>query len=77
MLPASDEYTIQDYECLEFTALVTLNTVQQSPYDQMVALFGLLDKHWDVNFARYRVTQVCAAAAAAAADDDERLIILL
>ena len=58
VLPTADEYTIHDYECHEFAALVTLNTEQQSLFDQMVTLFGLIDRHWDSHFACYRVTQV-------------------
>ena len=68
MLPpaatADQQYTVHDYECEEFTKLVTLNTHQQSLFEQMKSLFALLDRHWDGNFARYRVTQVSAAAAA-------------
>ena len=65
MLPDIDEYTIHDYECHEFAALVTLNTHQQTLYSQMTTLFALLDRAWDGNFARYRVTQVRLAAATA------------
>lgn len=64
MLPTADGYVVEDYECHEFAALVTLNTQQRCLIDQMFTLFGLLDRHWDGNFARYRVTQVrCDAAA--------------
>jgi len=58
VLPEMESYTIHDYECEEFAALVRLNTHQQSLFDQMTALFALLDKHWDSEFARYRLTQV-------------------
>ena len=61
------EYTIHDYECHEFAALVTLNTDQSSLFQQMFVLFELLDRLWDGNFKRYSVTQVSAATAAAAA----------
>jgi len=68
VLPEIDEYTVRDYECHEFAALVTLNTHQQSLYAQMTTLFALLDRLWDGNFARYRVTQVLLATAAADAE---------
>jgi len=58
VLPPGEEYTIHDYECHEFAALVTLNTEQSSLFEQMSNLFQLLDKHWNGNFERYAVTQV-------------------
>jgi len=70
VLPDMDEYTIHDYECEEFAALVTLNTHRQSLYPQMTTLFALLDRLWDVSLARYRVTQVRLAADAANGDVD-------
>jgi len=66
VLPEIDTYTIRDYECHEFAALVNLNTHQQSLHAQMTTLFALLDRMWDASFARYTCTQVTAAAAAAA-----------
>jgi len=81
VLPAADQYTIQDCECHEFAALVTLNTQQSSLYDQMVRLFELIDKYWDGNLARYTVTQVTTSdgliAAAAAAVVIEAFLCLL
>jgi len=64
VLPAG-EYTIHDYECHEFAALVTLNTERSSLFQQMCVLFELLDRLWDSSFKRYTVTQVGHAAAAA------------
>ena len=71
VLPEIDEYTIHDYECREFTALVTVNTHQQSLYTQMTTLFALLDRLWNSGLARYTLTQVTRCCCCCHGDDDD------
>lgn len=65
LLPAADEYIVNDYQCEEFAALVKMNTELElsSIIKQMILLFQLLDRDWEQQFKKFTITKVSSCKA--------------
>ncbi|CAG5134711.1 unnamed protein product, partial [Candidula unifasciata] len=55
---SSDGYTVTDFQCEEFHKLVTANQKLDQQYQQMVALYELLDLEWDGKYKCFTHTRL-------------------